>query len=110
MLTPAKKVFIQLTVGIYCRLEEYHAAQMKGLTGETEDQRSQISQMEKEMNYLRTELEAQKEANIRSPSNTMKNLVERLKTQLGQKEKQLKVVLHLSFFMFSFFFTFRSMI
>lgn len=51
-----------------------------------------MAQMEKEMNYLRTELEAQKEANVRSPSNTMKNLVERLKAQLTQKEKQLKVV------------------
>lgn len=66
---------------------------MKALTGETEDQRSQISQMDKEMNYLRTELEAQKEANVRSPSNAMKNLMERLKAQLAQKEKQLKVVL-----------------
>uniref|UniRef100_A0A7N6A7Q9 Centrosomal protein of 290kDa coiled-coil region domain-containing protein n=1 Tax=Anabas testudineus TaxID=64144 RepID=A0A7N6A7Q9_ANATE len=75
-----------------CLLEEYHAAQMKALTGETDDLRSQITQMEKEMNYLRTELEVQKEANIRSPSNTMKNLVERLKTQLTQKEKQLKAL------------------
>lgn len=99
ILTLAKKVFIKLTVGICCRLEEYHAARMKALTGETEDQRSQISQMEKEMNYLRTELEAQKEANVRSPSNTMKNLVERLKTQLTQKEKQLKVVLSPSEFL-----------
>lgn len=76
-----------------CRLEEYHVAQVKAQTGETEDQRNQMAQMEKEMNYLRSELAAQKEANIRSPSNTMKNLVERLKAQLTQKEKQLKVVL-----------------
>ncbi|XP_070686542.1 centrosomal protein of 290 kDa [Pempheris klunzingeri] len=74
------------------KLEEYHATNVKAQTGETEDQRSQMAQMEKEMNYLRTELEAQKEANIRSPSNTMKNLVERLKAQLAQKEKQLKAL------------------
>ncbi|XP_026168307.1 centrosomal protein of 290 kDa isoform X2 [Mastacembelus armatus] len=74
------------------KLEEYHATQVKTLTGETEDQRSQMAQMEKEMNYLRTELEAQKEANVRSPSNTMKNLLERLKAQLAQKEKQLKAL------------------
>ncbi|XP_076589772.1 centrosomal protein of 290 kDa isoform X9 [Chaetodon auriga] len=74
------------------KLEEYHAAQVKALTGETEDQRSQTAQMEKEMNYLQTELAAQKEANVRSPSNTMKNLVERLKAQLTQKEKQLKAL------------------
>lgn len=65
---------------------------MKALTAETEDRSSQMAQMEKEMNFLRTELEAQREANIRSPSNTMKNLVERLKAQLTQKEKQLKVL------------------
>ncbi|XP_038142844.1 centrosomal protein of 290 kDa isoform X2 [Cyprinodon tularosa] len=72
------------------RLEEKYVAQLKTLTSETEDKSSQLAQMEKEMNYLRTELEAQKEANIRSPTNTMKNLVERLKAQLTQKEKQLK--------------------
>ncbi|XP_031135786.1 centrosomal protein of 290 kDa isoform X9 [Sander lucioperca] len=74
------------------KLEGYHAAQVKALTGETEDQTGQMAQMEKEINYLRTELAAQKEANVRSPSNTMKNLVERLKAQLTQKEKQLKAL------------------
>lgn len=76
-----------------CRLEECHAGQVKTLAGETEEQRSRIAQMEKEINCLQTELAAQKEANVRSPSNTMKSLVERLKAQLTQKEKQLKVVL-----------------
>lgn len=61
------------------------------MSKESEDLRSQLSQMEKELQYLSTELEAQKEANVRSPSNTMKNLVERLKAQLALKEKQLKV-------------------
>ncbi|XP_028304273.1 centrosomal protein of 290 kDa isoform X2 [Gouania willdenowi] len=74
------------------KLEENYVGQVRALTTETEDQRSHLAQMEKEMNYLRTELEAQKEANIRSPSNTTKNLVERLKAQLGQKEKQLKAL------------------
>ncbi|XP_048015309.1 centrosomal protein of 290 kDa isoform X2 [Megalobrama amblycephala] len=74
------------------RLEERHGAQMKGLSQEAEELRAQLVQMEKELHYLRTELEAQKEANVRSPSNTMKNLVERLKTQLALKEKQLKAL------------------
>ncbi|KAM9376220.1 centrosomal protein of 290 kDa [Pholidichthys leucotaenia] len=74
------------------KLEEHHATQVKAVAGDSEDQRSQLAQMEKEMNYLQTELEAQKEANVRSPSNTMKNLVERLKAQLTQKEKQLKAL------------------
>uniref|UniRef100_A0A674EP15 Centrosomal protein 290 n=1 Tax=Salmo trutta TaxID=8032 RepID=A0A674EP15_SALTR len=73
-------------------LEERHAAQAKALSGEAEEQRAQLGQMEKELHYLRTELEAQKQANVRSPSNTMKNLVERLKAQLNQKEKQLKAL------------------
>ncbi|XP_068560642.1 centrosomal protein of 290 kDa isoform X2 [Cebidichthys violaceus] len=74
------------------RLEECHAAQVKALARETEDQTAQTAQTEKEVNYLRTELAAQKEANVRSPSNTMRNLVERLKAQLTQKEKQLKAL------------------
>ncbi|KAM9753914.1 centrosomal protein of 290 kDa isoform 8-T8 [Menidia menidia] len=74
------------------KLEENYVAQLKSLSGDNEDQRSQIPQMEKEINNLRTELEAQKESNVRSPSNTMKNLVEQLKAQLTQKEKQLKAL------------------
>ncbi|XP_061108253.1 centrosomal protein of 290 kDa isoform X1 [Conger conger] len=74
------------------KLEERHAAQMKQLEQEVEELRAQMSQMEKEAQYLRTELEAQKEANIRSPSNTMKNLVERLKGQVAQKDKQQKAL------------------
>ncbi|XP_056307502.1 centrosomal protein of 290 kDa [Danio aesculapii] len=74
------------------RLEEKHAVQMKSLSQEAEELRAQLIQMEKELHYLRTELEAQKEANVRSPSNTMKNLVERLKNQLALKEKQLKAL------------------
>ncbi|KAJ8002717.1 hypothetical protein DPEC_G00161840 [Dallia pectoralis] len=74
------------------KLEDVHVVQMKALSAEAEEQRAQMGQMEKELLYLRTELEAQTEANVRSPSNTMKNLVERLKAQLNQKEKQLKAL------------------
>ncbi|KAG5845827.1 hypothetical protein ANANG_G00143310 [Anguilla anguilla] len=74
------------------KLEERHAAQVKQLEQEAEELRAQMSQMEKEAQYLRTELEAQKEANVRSPSNTMKNLVERLKAQVAQKDKQQKAL------------------
>uniref|UniRef100_A0AAY4CHD6 BZIP domain-containing protein n=1 Tax=Denticeps clupeoides TaxID=299321 RepID=A0AAY4CHD6_9TELE len=47
---------------------------------------------ENELQGLQTALEAQKEANVRSPSNTMKNLVERLKAQLALKDKQQKAL------------------
>lgn len=80
-----------LLISSFFRLEERHASQIKAMSKEPEELRSQLSQMEKELQYLSTELEAQKEANVRSPSNTMKNLVERLKAQLALKEKQLKV-------------------
>ncbi|KAF7656056.1 hypothetical protein LDENG_00046760 [Lucifuga dentata] len=73
-------------------LEERCAAQVKALSEEMENQRSRMAQMEKEMKHLQTELEAQKEANVRSPSNTTKNLLERLKAQLAQREKQLKAL------------------
>ncbi|KAJ8261931.1 hypothetical protein GJAV_G00160140 [Gymnothorax javanicus] len=72
------------------KLEERHAAQLKQLERQGEELRVQMSQMEKEAQYLQTELEAQRAANVRSPSNTMKNLVERLKAQVTQKDKQLK--------------------
>lgn len=75
----------------FSRLEERHASQIKVMSKESEELRTQLSQMEKELQCLHTELEAQKEANVRSPSNTMKNLVEHLKAQLAIKEKQLKV-------------------
>ncbi|XP_048867180.1 centrosomal protein of 290 kDa isoform X2 [Brienomyrus brachyistius] len=72
------------------KLEEAHAAQVKQLEQEAEELHTRLSQMEREVQHLRTELEAQKEANVRSPTNTMKNLVERLKGQLALKEKQQK--------------------
>ncbi|KAM8891642.1 centrosomal protein of 290 kDa isoform 2-T2 [Spinachia spinachia] len=78
--------------GDMSKRQEEHAAQLQALTGQKEDQASQAAHVEKEVNYLRTELAAQKEANVRSPSNTMRNLVERLKAQLSQKEKQLKAL------------------
>lgn len=40
---------------------------------------------------LHQELEASREANERAPSKTMKNLVERLRNQLANKEKEQKV-------------------
>uniref|UniRef100_H3A222 Centrosomal protein 290 n=1 Tax=Latimeria chalumnae TaxID=7897 RepID=H3A222_LATCH len=74
------------------RLEEKYVAEVKKLKAEEAELRALLSQMEKEVQYLKTELEAQKEANTRAPTNTMKNLVERLKNQLALKEKQQKAL------------------
>ncbi|XP_072291649.1 centrosomal protein of 290 kDa [Eucyclogobius newberryi] len=72
------------------RQEEHYAAQLKALTNEIEEQRSHMTQTELDLDQVRTELQVQKKANTRSPSNSLKSLVERLKAQLTQKDKQLK--------------------
>lgn len=74
------------------RLEENYIMEIKKHKGEAEALRARVSEMEKEINYLNTELEAQKEANTRAPTATMKNLVERLKNQVSHKEKQQKAL------------------
>ncbi|XP_061495597.1 centrosomal protein of 290 kDa isoform X5 [Rhineura floridana] len=74
------------------QLEEKHAAEVKKLKDEVDELRSLLSQMEKELLNVKLELEAQREANNRAPTTTMKNLVERLKNQLALKEKQQKAL------------------
>ncbi|XP_078273319.1 centrosomal protein of 290 kDa isoform X2 [Rhinoraja longicauda] len=74
------------------RLEEMHAAELKEFHNEANELRSTNLDMAKEVQYLETELEAQKQANTRAPTSTMKNLVERLKGQLALKEKQQKAL------------------
>ncbi|MGH0155476.1 UNVERIFIED_CONTAM: hypothetical protein FKN15_031020 [Acipenser sinensis] len=74
------------------KLEERHVAEVKKLKENVAELRTLLSQMENEVHYLRTELEAQKEANTRAPTTTMKSLVERLKAQLALKEKQQKAL------------------
>lgn len=80
---------------MFYRLKEDHAAQVKELMAQTEDQKSQIVHMDRQILDLLAELAAQKEANVRSPSNTMKNLVEEQKKQLTKKDRHIKVALFL---------------
>ncbi|KAM5174676.1 centrosomal protein of 290 kDa [Callospermophilus lateralis] len=77
---------------IKLRLQENHAIEMKKVKAEVEDLRCLLAQSQKELQSLKSELEAQKEANSRAPTTTMKNLVERLKSQLALKEKQQKAL------------------
>lgn len=56
-----------------------------------EDLRCALVQAQKESQSLKSELQAQREANSRAPTTTMRNLVDRLKSQLALKEKQQKV-------------------
>ncbi|XP_060101141.1 centrosomal protein of 290 kDa [Heteronotia binoei] len=77
---------------VRAQLEERHAAEVKQLKNEVDVLKSTLSQLEKELMNVKTELEVQQEANNRAPTTTMKNLVERLKNQLALKEKQQKAL------------------
>lgn len=76
----------------YIRLQENHADEVKKMKAEVEDLRRLLAQSQKESQSLKSELQAQKEANSRAPTTTMRNLVERLKSQLALKEKQQKAL------------------
>ena len=76
---------------LYIRLQENHADEVKKIKAEVEDLRCLLVQSQKESQSLKSELQTQKEANSRAPTTTMRNLVERLKSQLALKEKQQKV-------------------
>jgi centrosomal protein CEP290 len=64
---------------------------VKKVKAEVEDLRCLLAKSQKESQSLKSELQAQKEANSRAPTTTMRNLVDRLKSQLALKEKQQKV-------------------
>ncbi|XP_036157302.1 centrosomal protein of 290 kDa isoform X4 [Myotis myotis] len=74
------------------RLQENHAAEVKKVKAQVEDLRCLLAQSQNDLQSLKSELQAQKEANSRAPTRTMKNLVERLKSQLSLKEKQQKAL------------------
>ncbi|KAM9673322.1 centrosomal protein of 290 kDa isoform 2-T3 [Trichechus inunguis] len=77
---------------IKLKLQENHADEVKKVKAEVEDLRCLLAQSQKESQSLRSEIQAQKEANSRAPTTTMRNLVERLKSQLTLKEKQQKAL------------------
>ncbi|XP_003828371.3 centrosomal protein of 290 kDa isoform X2 [Pan paniscus] len=77
---------------IKLRLQENHEDEVKKVKAEVEDLKYLLDQSQKESQCLKSELQAQKEANSRSPTTTMRNLVERLKSQLAVKEKQQKAL------------------
>ncbi|KAB1270116.1 Centrosomal protein of 290 kDa [Camelus dromedarius] len=77
---------------IKLRLQENHADEVKKVKAEVEDLRCLLAQSQKESQNLKSELQAQKEANSRAPTTTVRNLVERLKSQLALKEKQQKAL------------------
>ncbi|NXA26418.1 CE290 protein, partial [Ibidorhyncha struthersii] len=77
---------------IRAQLQEKHTVDVEKLKDEANELRNMLSQMEKELANVKTELEIQKEKNNRAPTATLKNLVEQLKSQLAIKEKQQKAL------------------
>ncbi|XP_066851529.1 centrosomal protein of 290 kDa isoform X6 [Anser cygnoides] len=77
---------------IRAQLQEKHTVDVEQLKDEANGLKNLLSQMEKELANVKAELEAQKEANKRAPTATLKNLVEQLKSQLAIKEKQQKAL------------------
>ncbi|XP_045149002.1 centrosomal protein of 290 kDa [Echinops telfairi] len=74
------------------KLQVNHADEVKKVKTEVENLKSLLAQSQKESQSLKSEIQAQKEANSRAPTTTMRNLVERLKSQLALKEKQQKAL------------------
>ncbi|XP_072208071.1 centrosomal protein of 290 kDa isoform X2 [Excalfactoria chinensis] len=77
---------------IRAQLQEKHTVDVELLKDEANGLKKLLSQTEKELANVKAELEAQKEANKRAPTATMKSLVEQLKNQLSLKEKQQKAL------------------
>ncbi|NWW49799.1 CE290 protein, partial [Pedionomus torquatus] len=77
---------------IRTRLQEKYTVDVEKLKDEASELRTALSQMEKELANVKTELEIQKEKSNRAPTATLKNLVEQLKSQLAIKEKQQKAL------------------
>ncbi|NWV93618.1 CE290 protein, partial [Machaerirhynchus nigripectus] len=77
---------------IRAQLQEKHRIDVAQIKEEANELRNMLSQKEKELANVKAELEVQKEANIRAPTATLKNLVEQLKSQLAIKENQHKAL------------------
>ncbi|XP_021241017.1 centrosomal protein of 290 kDa [Numida meleagris] len=77
---------------IRTQLQEKHTVDVEQLKDEANGLKKVLFHKEKELANVKAELEAQKEANNRAPTATMKSLVEQLKNQLALKEKQQKAL------------------
>ncbi|XP_071113169.1 centrosomal protein of 290 kDa-like [Haliotis cracherodii] len=83
---------LQQTDRMHCTDKERYSEEIKAelskKDSEIDDYRRQLGEQRKEMDILNEEIAALKDTNSRAPTQTMKNLVERLKNQLALKEKQ----------------------
>ncbi|XP_061435038.1 centrosomal protein of 290 kDa-like [Lethenteron reissneri] len=72
------------------KLQQLHSSELRAERARAEEARASEAALAEELRLLRVELDAQKEANSRSPTAGIRSLVERLKGELAYKEKQLK--------------------
>jgi hypothetical protein len=71
-------------------MEREKTAIIENFTNQLEKYKQKMREQEHEMKLVLADLEVQKELNAKSPTNTMKSLVEKLKQQLLDKEQQHK--------------------
>lgn len=62
------------------------------MNAQLEEHKNKIAEQEREINRVLTELENQKQLNSRSPSSEMKQIVEKLRQQLAEKDEQHKTL------------------
>ena len=62
------------------------------LNSQIEEYREQLANQDKEMKSLISDLENQKQLSSKSPSATIKSMVDKLKKQLSEKEEQQRVL------------------
>ena len=62
------------------------------MNAQIEEYRDKIAKQDTEMNQLIANLESQKQLSSKSPSATVKSMVDKLKQQLAEKEEQQKVL------------------
>lgn len=84
-------------------LLKQHGVDVSNKDIENEKMVSKIKEQEKDIEILKEEISAVKNANSRTPSANMKRLVEQLRNQLSLKENQNQVIYHASNFFFSVF-------
>lgn len=84
-------------------LLKQHGVDVSNKDIENEKMVSKIKEQEKDIEILKEEISAVKNANSRTPSANMKRLVEQLRNQLSLKENQNQVIYHASNFFFSIF-------
>ena len=65
---------------------------MNKMNAQIEEYRDKIAKQDTEMNQLIANLESQKQLSSKSPSATVKSMVDKLKQQLAEKEEQQKVL------------------